>query len=1350
MALTSKINLGNNKYCQSTGSTLSLSGSTSIGFAQYLEDVSDSYNARSLTDAGFVTGCTSLLQSEINYISGVTDQVISNIDYISGVTSGNSENIQTLFDLVALGVTGATNGLTLTGQTVQLGGALSGDTDIDLGFNILRILVDNLTTGYTFGNGFNVIVQAIAIQSDNKILVGGNFTTYDGVTSNYIIRLNSDGTIDDTFSIGTGFNGNVISIAVQSDNKILVGGTFTTYSGTTSNYIVRLNSDGTIDDTFSIGTGFNDLVTSIIVQSDNKILVGGNFTTYSGETSSRIIRLNSDGSVDNSFSVGTGFNNLTISIAVQSDNKILVGGLFTTYSGVTSNYIVRLNSDGSIDDAFSIGTGFDNNVNDIKIQSDNKILVGGNFTTYSGVTSNRIIRLNSDGTIDNTFSIGTGFGSYVNHIAIQSDNKILVGGNFTTYSGVTSNGVIRLNSDGSIDNTFSIGTGFNNTVFDIAVQSDNKIVVGGKFTTYSGESLNRIVRLESDGSIEIKITGGDNITSFNNGLITYGGDYSPQFTDRTLVDKGYVDNSVGVTITGATNGLTVTGQTVQLGGILSENTTISGGSSNLSLGTQSSLIDCFNLKTNTGFNLSTGTATQGPSISTDYCCLRLNYVDDYSSSGTTTGFQISGGEIMVVDLLNARPMYYCDDYSVNIQPRSIPDAEWVTGQTITNQFVTGATNGLNLTNNQIGLGGILSENTSISGGSSHNLCLGTILSPLDNLVVRTNTGFNLSTGTATQGPSISTDYCCLRLNYVDDYSTSGTTTGFEISGGDLKVVDYLNARPMYYAADYSANIEPRSIPDAEWVTGQTSSIIGGNGLTRVGNEIQLGGTLSANTTIDGDYILTLAPSNDLQLRSTGGNRINIDSQDNGSVSIKSQSGNTTTATSFVCSVGVFMDYNQPSGFIIYDNRQGTNQTGIVYAGDYSTNYVERSLVDKAYVDAVATGLQVKAAVIAATTEDIDLTGGTFTGTIDNIGVVDGHRILIKDQTNPIENGIWVYSAGTNTFYRASDFDGTPSGEVVNGNIIPVSSGTSYQNAQFVLTTPDPITVDVDELNFSVFSYLLQIGAGSGIEINSVSNIKEISLQLANNSGLEFVGLGLSVANEIAGSGLTWNSGVLSVNASSTEITGNEISVRFGTNNNLFIDSDDIETITASNGLTKVDSNITLGGTLTGNTTIQGSAGQYDLSFLNLNSFSLSFNNTSTITDNSASPSGLTYALDYSDTFVNNSLITKKYVDDRADSNNRYHVTGYTASTVNLNGGEFAVLIDTTSNPVTVNLFSTPSIGYAVKIKDIGNALTNNITIDAGGGKFIDGSQTATINTDYGAVELVYGETNNWYVLSFVN
>ena len=353
---------------------------------------------------------------------------------------------------------------------------------------------------FAYGSGFNGSVRSTAIQSDGKILVGGGFTDYNGTGADRIIRLNSNGSVDTSFVYGTGFNGSVLSIAIQSDGKIVCGGSFSSYNGTLTNKIIRLNTDGSIDTSFVYGAGFNSNVYSTAIQTDGKIVVGGSFTDYDGTPANFIIRLNSDGSVDTSFVYGTGFSGAFVfTIAIQSDGKILLGGFFTDYNGTSANYIIRLNSDGSIDTSFVYGTGFGNNINSIAIQSNGKILVGGNFTSYNGTSANKIIRLNTDGSVDTSFVYGTGFDNAVYSIAIQSDGKILVGGDFSSYNGTSANYIIRLNSDGSIDTSFVYSTGFNadSYIFSIAIQSNGSILVGGSFTSYNGTGANYIVSLNS-------------------------------------------------------------------------------------------------------------------------------------------------------------------------------------------------------------------------------------------------------------------------------------------------------------------------------------------------------------------------------------------------------------------------------------------------------------------------------------------------------------------------------------------------------------------------------------------------------------------------------------------------------------------------------------------------------------------------------------------------------------------------------------------------------------------------------------------------------------------------------------
>ena len=105
-------------------------------------------------------------------------------------------------------------------------------------------------TDIGIGNGANGIIRTTSIQSNGKIIIGGDFTSFIGTSRNYIARLNTDGTLDSTFNPGTGTNGIIYSSSIQSDGKIIIGGDFTSFNGTERYHIARLNTDGTLDTNF--------------------------------------------------------------------------------------------------------------------------------------------------------------------------------------------------------------------------------------------------------------------------------------------------------------------------------------------------------------------------------------------------------------------------------------------------------------------------------------------------------------------------------------------------------------------------------------------------------------------------------------------------------------------------------------------------------------------------------------------------------------------------------------------------------------------------------------------------------------------------------------------------------------------------------------------------------------------------------------------------------------------------------------------------------------------------------------------------------------------------------------------
>jgi uncharacterized delta-60 repeat protein len=355
---------------------------------------------------------------------------------------------------------------------------------------------------YSAGTGFNDVSEFLVQYPSGEMVIGGRFTEYQGISQGRIVKLNSDATIN-SFSAGTGFDNSIFDGVVQPDGKIIVVGIFEEFDGTIiARGIARLNTDGTLDNTFNSVLGFNSgsNINTLKIQSDGKIIVGGDFTSYSGISYNNIIRLESDGSVDNTFNIGTGFTNQVRTISIQSDGKIIVGGnqLFAGEFG-----LVRLNTDGTKDNSFSTN-GF---VSGIEISStiidpDGKIMVGGNFNNYSGTSVFNLIRLNTDGTLDNTFSTAIFNTSGVPDVSGISNigGQYLITGNFNQVFGVTTRGIVRLNSNGSIDNTFNSGTGFS-PIGIFGTQIFNKVLnngvyaIFGEFTSYKGTTTNRLAFL---------------------------------------------------------------------------------------------------------------------------------------------------------------------------------------------------------------------------------------------------------------------------------------------------------------------------------------------------------------------------------------------------------------------------------------------------------------------------------------------------------------------------------------------------------------------------------------------------------------------------------------------------------------------------------------------------------------------------------------------------------------------------------------------------------------------------------------------------------------------------------------
>ena len=252
---------------------------------------------------------------------------------------------------------------------------------------------------------------------------------------------------------------------------------------------VRAQSAGQVDPTFGASLGLAGNVQRIVLQSDGKLLVSGRFQKG-------LVRLNSDGSQDSYFNSGSGPVSSNVvgggnlnTLAVQTDGKIVAGGVFDSFSGVACNQVARLNTDGTLDSSFNAGAGSNNSVSAMALQADGKIIVVGAYSTFAGTARNTIARLNTNGGLDTTFDPGATINGNIGNIAIQPDGKIIIIGQFSSVAQAARTNIARLNADGSLDASFNPGAGpggSNGSIFALALQSDGKMIVGGAFTTFNG------------------------------------------------------------------------------------------------------------------------------------------------------------------------------------------------------------------------------------------------------------------------------------------------------------------------------------------------------------------------------------------------------------------------------------------------------------------------------------------------------------------------------------------------------------------------------------------------------------------------------------------------------------------------------------------------------------------------------------------------------------------------------------------------------------------------------------------------------------------------------------------------
>ncbi len=399
--------------------------------------------------------------------------------------------------------------------------------------------------------GSNSTIYDITRLPNANYLLTGAFDNFDNKGSvklpiGGIAQITSQGAYASSLNFGKGALGSINSINRLSNGKFLLSGYFFSFNSTRGkriniNSITTLNSNGTLDSTIidvinptpndfkknkdTVPT-FNGGVTGVIKKSfvfNDRIYSVGNFQNYIRVFYDRstydtkvydvtrvkqMVCMKMDGAMDSTFhydpvtkqspAAGNGSINDAIQ---QADGKLILVGDFSTFNGAPANHIVRINLDGSVDQTFKAGEGADNNITSITYNATtDKILITGSFNTYGGAAKKGVAMLNADGSIDNSFNFGVLASGVATHAAQLNNGKVIVSGNFKTYNSVIRQGFMVLNADASLAAGYNNTGQFSGQIYKIiettSSLSNPAVILVGSIQRFDSKVFGNIVRVE--------------------------------------------------------------------------------------------------------------------------------------------------------------------------------------------------------------------------------------------------------------------------------------------------------------------------------------------------------------------------------------------------------------------------------------------------------------------------------------------------------------------------------------------------------------------------------------------------------------------------------------------------------------------------------------------------------------------------------------------------------------------------------------------------------------------------------------------------------------------------------------
>jgi uncharacterized delta-60 repeat protein len=342
------------------------------------------------------------------------------------------------------------------------------------------------------GSGLNTAPATIALYTDGRILVAGGFSQYNGNMRRGLARLQSDGTLDGSFDPMEGPNGPVRWVFPQPDGKLIIAGDFSTFNSLPTRFVTRLRPDGSVDLTFPT-ISLDGSLQGAISQGDGRIMLAGSFTHINGTEQPNFARLNTNGTLDGSFSVPSGVVGTVDGLTALASGKTLVFGSFSSIGSYPISLLARLDEHGVVDTNFALPFVNGSEITAVAEQPDGRIVICGEFTSIDGYSRIRVARLNSEGTLDLSFYTPLGIDSRPYAVSLTPDGRVLLGGNFYFVSGVPQLFMAQLKSDGTLASTFN--PRFDSGVTGIRSLADGNILACGGFTMVNGTNINRIVRL---------------------------------------------------------------------------------------------------------------------------------------------------------------------------------------------------------------------------------------------------------------------------------------------------------------------------------------------------------------------------------------------------------------------------------------------------------------------------------------------------------------------------------------------------------------------------------------------------------------------------------------------------------------------------------------------------------------------------------------------------------------------------------------------------------------------------------------------------------------------------------------